>query len=82
MAKFNESWASKSDAISDCADAIAQLIVIMDNTSIITELNAFAETDDLNLNDYGDLRNYLCRLGNLIPDLACKDKLQAAGLIK
>ena len=79
---INEHWKSKYDAIADCSDAIGQLIVMMDNTSIIAELNNHVERDDLDLNDYGDLRNYLCRLGNLIPDLQCKYKLQDAGLVK
>ena len=82
MANFNESWPDKYTAIADCADAISQLVVIMDNTSIIAELNTYAETADLDLNDYGDLRNYLSRLSNLIPDLQCKYKLQDAGLCK
>tara|TARA_B100000459_G_C8572563_1_gene199391 strand:- start:261 stop:506 length:246 start_codon:yes stop_codon:yes gene_type:complete len=79
---FNQSWESKYDAIADCSDAISQLIVIMDDTSIIAELNAYVDREGLDLNDYGDLRNYLCRLGNLIPDLQCKYKLQDAGLVK
>ena len=82
MANFKESWPDKYSAIADCSDAISQLIVIMDNTSIISELNTYAETADLDLNDYGDLRDYLCRLSNLIPDLHCKYKLQDAGLCK
>ena len=79
---FNVSWQSKYDAIADCSDAIAQLIVMMDDTSIIAELNNHVERDDLDLNDYTDLRNYLSRLVNLIPDLQCKYKLQDAGLVK
>ena len=82
MANFNESWPDKYTAIADCSDAISQLIVIMDNTSIISELNEHVDREDLNLNDYGDLRNYLSRLSNLIPDLQCKYKLQDAGLCK
>ena len=79
---FRDSWPSKYAAIADCADAISQLIVIMDDTSIIAELNVYVDKDDLNLNDYVDLRNYLCRLRNLIPDLQCKYELQDAGLCK
>ena len=77
---FNVSWRSRHDAVADCGDAISQLITIMDNTSIIAELDCHAEKHDLNLNSYGDLRNYLCRLGNLVPDLQLKYKLQDAGL--
>ena len=82
MSNFNVSWQSESHAIADCSDAIRQLISIIDNTSIIAELNDYVERDGLDLNDYGDLRTYLCRLGNLIPDLQCKYNLQAAGLCK
>ena len=82
MSGLNVSWKSKYHAISDCSDAISQLICIMDQTSIIAELNSYAEINDLDLNDYGDLRTYLCRLGNLIPDLQCKYALQDANLVK
>ena len=79
---WSEYRQSKYDAVADCSDAISQLIVMMDDTSIIAELNNHVERDDLDLNDYVDLRNYLSRLVNLIPDLQCKYKLQDAGLSK
>ena len=79
---FNTSWTNRSAAVMDCRDAISQLIVIMDDTSIIAELNTYVDKEGLDLNDYADLRNYLCRLGNLIPDLRLKYELQDANLCK
>jgi len=79
---FNTHWPNIQGAVADCSDAISQLIVIMDDTSIMAELDNYVDRDGLDLNDYADRRIYFSRLVNLIPDLQCKYSLQEAGLSK
>ena len=70
------SYQSRYHAAADLYDAVSKIIFFMDDTSMIAELDEFADLEGLDLNDYVDRRHYFSRILNQIPDLQLRYQLQ------